>query len=68
MTESPKQKVVEPAAETVGVDSGFTVVETLLEVSLQPKVLVAITDQLPAVETVKFESEAPIIIESFRSH
>ena len=40
----------------------------LFEVSLQPKVFVAITDQLPAVETVKIESEAPTIIESFRSH
>jgi hypothetical protein len=46
----------------------FTVVEMLLEVSLHPKLLVAITDQLAAVETVKLESVAPLIKVSFLSH
>jgi hypothetical protein len=67
-TESPKQKVVEELAVILGVGSGLTVVEMLLEVSLQPKELVAMTDQVAAVETVKIESVAPFIKVSFRNH
>jgi hypothetical protein len=52
----------------LGVGNELTIVEIMLEVSLQPKELVAITDQLAAVETVKVESVAPLIKVSFRSH
>jgi hypothetical protein len=52
----------------LGLGRGLTVVEMLLEVSLHPKVLVAMTDQVAAVETVKTESEAPFITLSFLNH
>src|SRR5690606_8915327 len=68
ITESPKQKVVGPAAETTGVGSGFTAVEMLFEVSEQPNELVAITDQESAEETVSDESVEPIKSVSFRNH
>jgi hypothetical protein len=68
ITESPKQKLVEEPAVMPGVGRGLTVVEMLLDVSLQPKVLVARTDQLDAVETVNVESVAPLIKVSFLSH
>jgi hypothetical protein len=68
ITESPKQKVVEEPAVMPGVGRGLTVVEMLLEVSLQPKELVAMTDQVAAVEIERTESVAPVITLSFRNH
>jgi hypothetical protein len=67
-TESPEQKVVEEPAVMLGVGNELTIVEIMLEVSLQPNELVAMTDQLADAETVKIESVAPLIKVSFRNH
>jgi hypothetical protein len=52
----------------LGVGRGLTVVEMLLDVSLHPTELVAITDQLAEVKTVRTESVTPLTTLSFRNH